>query len=307
MLVALWLPKWHDGANFLMPSGLFRDSTEDLILEIAYEGPSFDGRIEIGALAREVAGLQYIIESMTIAYSARGGLSIKATDLGIFVEPFREGSFKKKIRLVSRHVTRHQAIYNVLGTTVGNFLGVLTIVNTLGGSAVKEMTPATAAAIADQVKVKLLSDSHFLTSLADIVGPVQNPGDQFVTSSTIDGQVKEVKVTNEQKANFIALTDAPVLELQEGTLRESLKGQITRVTIDALKNDIGFKIEGQGPTIQASLPVGQEFSLEAMRSFLGQWVKIDAITKFVDSNRAHLDIQSYSIIRQGTFNDIRPE
>jgi predicted RNA-binding protein len=82
----------------------------------------------------------------------------------------------------------------------------------------------------------------------------------------------------------------------DGEYFEQLSGRITRVDLDASKRHVGFKVDGEGATIDATFT--DKPSDEVMNSLLGEWAQIKGTVKYVGGQRNHIDIQEYNIVKQ---------
>lgn len=239
-------------------------------LEITYDGPSFNGVMEINLLGKEIAGLAYCLKHILKKLKDGKRIQISENEIEIFVEAFERGSFKQLIKWLEKHPSTSNALIG-LGLV---FVGVVQVVVSHEPTDIKRMSPELMAEVGDSVKVQLLSDQKFLDSLAATVSPLRCEEDKIVFKHAPDA---EVVVSYDKRACFMELSSVNDTDLPVVKVEEELKGRIVMIDIDATKNQVGFKVEGKGNEIRCSIADG--LTIDEFKPHLGDWVKIDSISE----------------------------
>ena len=259
------------------------------LLEIVFAGPSFDGMMEIVALQKEIEGLREVFDITARTLKRRGRLNVKLDDIEVFIEAFEKGSFRKRLKVFNKKTKEFIPLIELAGVIILIFQ---TIPQYLPQQ-VKPLSPELIASLHDQVALELLQDPKFLTATANIVGSISQEGDKG-TFKAPDDQKVEIDATSSKK--FLQLAGEPTL-VEEGEKFEELKGYINRVDLDATRRHIGFKINGQGNSIPATLSETLRGSVD-MRNLLGQWVETQGTTSIKFGLKDHVDIESLKVITQ---------
>lgn len=270
----------------------------DYLLDLEYKGPSFDGMMEIGALKNEIIGLEDALKIIAQTLAEHKKIDFGVNDIQIFVEAFEKASFRKKLKIVLKSL---KSLNNYQGAiSLGSLLiAVIILVQQKGANEIKQFSPNLAMEIGDQVKVELLKDAEFLKSVANIVRPLEQSGDELYCAVPLHD---ETTVKYEDKKEFLELSgEIETVEEIEGDKSEVLQGRINRVDLDARVRHLGFKVGSEGVSIPATLAENLRNPTD-MRAMLGQWIELEGTTTYQKGVRSHISITKYKVIsQQGLF------
>jgi|GEM_PF-2792160 len=276
--------------NTLFPTKQF----PDYLFDLAYKGPSFDGTMEINALKNEIAGLEEAISIAAQILSKHKKIDFSSKDFQILIEAFQKGSFKKRVKIVLKtlkSLNNYQGVI-CLGALI---VAVLALVQQRGASELRTLTPQLIVEIGDQVKIELLQNPAFIKSVANVVNPLEQRGDELICCAS-SNTTTTIKFEDKKEFTALANYDKEPREI-DGDHAEILRGRINRVDLDATKRHLGFKVDGEGNSIPATLDDNLRASTD-MRDLLGHWVEINATTTYRSGLRDHVSIQSLRLIQQ---------
>ncbi|MBX4198963.1 hypothetical protein KW800_01655 [Candidatus Parcubacteria bacterium] len=277
-----------------MTSQLFPEAAlPQYLLDIYFQGPSFNGMMEIDSLAKEVQGLETVLRIALHSLIKNKRLNLKSGDLEIYVEAFEKGSFRKRIKVFNRTTKEYVPLVS-LATLVVLIFQTIPQYKT---EEIKTLSPELIASVRDQVVLELLQDKKFLGAAADIVQPISLGGDMCTLSSAVDNKAV---IDSETSKKFINLTDSAESSVDDGEYYEVLQGRINRVDLDASRRHIGFKVNSEGATIDATFQ--NKPSPEEMKSLLGEWVEIKGNVSYIGGQRSHVDISEFNVIKQRQFD-----
>jgi hypothetical protein len=265
----------------------------DYLFDLTYKGPSFDGMMEISALKNEIAGLEEAILITTQILSKHKKINFSSKDIQILIVVFQKGSFRKRVKVILK-TTKSLNDKGVINLGVF-FVMVLSLIQQKGSSELKTLSPQLMTEIGDQAKIELLQNSAFVRSVANIVNPLLLQGDEF-TCGVPDNNTTTINFSDKKEFTALA-SDNEESQATDGDHFEILRGRINRVDLDATKRHLGFKVDGEGSSISATLDDQLRLSVD-MRNLLGHWVEIYATTTYKSGLRDHISIQSLKSIRQ---------
>jgi hypothetical protein len=266
-----------------METYLFPDQNiEDYVLDIKYDGPSFDGMMEISALSNEIAGFEICIKSVISVLRRQKGLDLNEDDFQIVVEAFENNCFRKKIKFIGKHLNKYPVAYLSIAGILGS---IINIVPQIGADKIKEMSPATMAIIADVAKVELLKDPKFLNALAKTVKPLITDKDKVEFSQPVKTPNRTSTVKYSQKNDFLKLT-SETEDIMETVAPGEVYGRVVSIDIDANKNQIDFKSNGTGERIRCTLNDGKR--IDDYVTLLGKWAVISGDVKSANGQRIHI-------------------
>jgi len=259
------------------------------LLNVIFEGPSFNGMMEIDALAKEIQGLEDVLKIALHSLRKNKKVDFKITDLEIYVEAFEKGSFRKKIKIFNKNTKEYQPLIELAVLVVLVFQTVPQYTT----NEIKTISPTLISSIHDQVVLELLQDKKFLEAAANVVKSVSLEGDMCTLAAPTN---QEVIINPESSKKFVALTDALDEQIEDGEHFEILQGRINRVDLDALKRHIGFKVNSEGSTVDGTFI--DKPSREEMRLLLDEWIEVKGTVYYLGGQRNHINIQEYKVIRQ---------
>jgi len=269
-------------------------SLSDILFDLKYEGPSFEGVMEISALKDEISGLDDAIRIAASILLKNKRIDFGPKDLEIYVKAFEKGSFRNGIKVVQKSLKSLSKYDGAIQLGI-LIVAIIALIQQKGAGEIKKMSPQLMSEIGDQVKIELLNDKDFIKSMSNVVNPLQNPEDQLVC--TIPGR-GETTITYNDKKEFLELSDEDTEgEQEEGDHEEALMGRINSVDLDARVRHIGFKPNGEGSSIPATLEDDLRSST-SMAGLLGRWVEIKGIVTYQKGLRRHITIQSIKVLKQ---------
>lgn len=260
---------------------------EDFLLDVEYQGPSFLGKMEINHLGREILGMEDCLKIIIQILSKYKKINFNINDVEIFVETFQEGSFRKRIQITLKTLEKYPVTYMAIVTL---FVGVLIAIPQYRADKIREMSPELMTQIKDQIKIELLKDKQFLKSISDIVRPIKNKNDMVIFTKP---DREKSTISYEEREEFIKL-GGDQEDMVEREISETLRGRITRVDLDAIKNNLGFKVENKGVAIPTSFT--QKPELEELGILLGRWIELTGIVTKTGEETKSIRIESYQII-----------
>lgn len=259
------------------------------LLDITFSGPSFDGVMEIGALSREIQGLKDAIELTVHALKRRSEIPFSVKDIEIHVEAFKKGSFQKRIRIWNKKAKEYTPLLSA-ATVILLLLDVIpSYTPTSSGTPSKEIVER----LKNEVALELLQDKRFLMAAANIVADVQQDGDKASFASATN---EAVEISPEESRIFVSLATPTSTPLVEERRTETLKVRINKVDLDASKRHIGFKVGGEGATVDGTFVSRPD--IHDLTDLLGQWVEVDGEVEYGGGQPLHMDIENYSLLKQ---------
>jgi len=189
------------------------------LLDITFNGPSFNGMMEIDALAKEIQGLEDVLKIITHSLKKNKKIEIQIKDIEIYVEAFEKGSFRKKIKIFNKATKEYQPLIELAVFVVL----VFQTIPQYRTEDIKTVSPVLVSSVRDQVLLELLQDKKLLGAAANVVRSVSLEGDSCTLSSPTE---QKVIINQESSKKFIALTDTQD-ELEDGEHYEILQGRIT--------------------------------------------------------------------------------
>ncbi|VVH65800.1 hypothetical protein BSPLISOX_2890 [uncultured Gammaproteobacteria bacterium] len=260
---------------------------EDLFLEVKYDGPSFDGVMNIQDLGNELLGIEYCLTKI-INELVKTNKELSEADiesLQILTEGFVNNCFKKKIKFFFDDIENRPVLIHLLRTVIVTYMASQSMQIYLNSSDTKSMLKSDQIPkeqcqqikdlpIPDNAKEIIKSnliDKKYREESAKIVIPLKNDNDNLESSSPV--LEESVIIDNTNKQSFFII-DSP--KEQEQYVTEEIKtiqGRINSINLDATKNQIGFKVKNEGNEIHCHL--SENLSIDDYKSnYLGEWVEI---------------------------------
>ncbi|SHN94152.1 hypothetical protein, partial [bacterium endosymbiont of Bathymodiolus sp. 5 South] len=244
---------------------------EDLFLEIKYDGPSFDGVMNIQDLGNELLGIEYCLTKI-INDLVRIDKELSEADiesLQILTEGFVNNCFKKKLKFFLSNLSENLANTPILRSTlkaaIDTYLHTQSVQTSLSRGDTKSMLKSGQIPIGQYQQIKDLPipdnakeiirsnliDKKYREESAKIVIPLKNDNDNLESSSPV--LEESVIIDNTNKQSFFII-DSPTEQEQDVTEeRKTIKGRINSINLDATKNQIGFKVKNEGNEIHCHL------------------------------------------------------
>lgn len=293
-----------------MNNTLFPDTEvklEDLFLEIKYDGPSFNGVMNIQDLGNELLGVEYCLTKI-IKDLIKDSSELNQDDINslqILTEGFVNNCFKKKIKFFFDEIENRPVLIGnltrILITTILSYTATQTIQINLNPNDTKSMLKYTKIPIEQYQQIKTLPipdnakkiiasnllDKKYREESAKIIMPLKNDNDSLESSSP---SLREPVVINKGNKDgfFVIELNDEINELEIEHI-QTIDGRINSINLDATKNKIGFKINNEGNEIHCHL--SEELDINDYKNgYLGEWVKITGNVSQVGENIKEIEI-----------------
>lgn len=277
-----------------MSGTLFPDTEvklEDLFLEIKYDGPSFDGAMNIQDLGNELLGVEYCLTKI-IKDLIQGSneLNQDINSLQILTEGFVNNCFKKKIKFflesLSNNLDSNRVIVSIIKSAIDVYLHSQTIQSGINKIDTKSMLESSQIPVEQYQQIRhlpipdnakkviennILNKKYREESLKTIL-PIKDDADTLQSSSPILN--KNVVINKENKDGFFVTGLNDKIEELEIEETRDIEGRINSINLDATKNQIGFKVNNEGNEIHCHLPENLNIN-DYKTGYLGEWVKIN--------------------------------
>ena len=262
---------------------------EDLFLEVKYDGPSFDGVMNIQDLGNELLGIEYcltkIINELVKTNEELSEADIES--LQILTEGFVNNCFKKKIKFKAflDEIEKRPVLISILFFVITIYSETALIQININNTNTVSMLRSGQIPIGQYQQIKDLPipdnakeiirsnliDKKYREESAKIVIPLKNDNDNLKLSSSV--LEESVIIDNTNKQSFFII-DLPTEQEQDVTEEiKTIKGRINSINLDATKNQIGFKVKNEGNEIHCHL--SENLSIDDYKSnYLGEWVEI---------------------------------
>ena len=262
---------------------------EDLFLEVKYDGPSFDGVMNIQDLGNELLGIEYCLTKI-INELVKTNKELSEADiesLQILTEGFVNNCFKKKIKFKAflDEIEKRPVLISILFFVITIYSETALIQININNTNTVSMLRSGQIPIGQYQQIKDLPipdnakeiirsnliDKKYREESAKIVIPLKNDNDNLKLSSSV--LEESVIIDNTNKQSFFII-DLPTEQEQDVTEeRKTIKGRINSINLDATKNQIGFKVKNEGNEIHCHL--SENLSIDDYKSnYLGEWVEI---------------------------------
>jgi hypothetical protein len=262
---------------------------EDLFLEVKYDGPSFDGVMNIQDLGNELLGIEYCLTKI-INELVKTNKELSEADiesLQILTEGFVNNCFKKKIKFKAflDEIEKRPVLISILFFVITIYSETALIQININNTNTVSMLRSGQIPIGQYQQIKDLPipdnakeiirsnliDKKYREESAKIVIPLKNDNDNLELSSPV--LEESVIIDNTNKQSFFII-DLPTEQEQDvAEERKTIKGRINSINLDATKNQIGFKVKNEGNEIHCHL--SENLSIDDYKSnYLGEWVEI---------------------------------
>lgn len=268
-----------------MQTVLFSSTEENDHLDFHYSGSSFQGRIDIDDLSKELEGLSRALKKVIVVTARHDQSHVSLKDISIVVEPFTEGSFRKKVRVLPKKSIPSGKVNNYI--TAGLLLcEIIGLIKSNGVSEITKMSPQLQVRIRDQVKVELLKDPSFLKDVSALSAPLMQLDDKLVLTHSSSTKV-ELDISDKKMLEAVTMLEDDVSEYKASRI---LVGRVTRVDLDATINHIGFKVDDKGATINCTFI--EDMNQSSKRNLLGAWVRLEGLVTYKGKEPIKIDISA---------------
>jgi len=260
-----------------MSTNLFGEKIikEDRI-EIIYNGPSFENKMEIRYLYTQLEAIENIVKDTVGVLKNNKKIDFGSSDIKIFLK-LKKGSFGEIIEIIfDSPVFQHV----IAGCITATYIYFLTNKNNKNKNFQQEID-------------ELEKDKNFKSNMKKVVSPININGDQI----NIIGGNNSVVIRQEQKEDFYrSLEDLDENKLlKDGEFEEELEGVIRKLDLDAPRNYyFGFNIKNGQMKVPTS--VRGEFHLNDYKDIIDELIIVKAKTFYKNGKIIHMEILEYYLI-----------
>lgn len=253
-------------------------------IKIIYEGPSFDGQMEISNLTTQLKSTEFLIKEIISEYYQQRGYKEKA-DVKIYLK-LERGSFEEIISIILDKEVLRGIVIITFGTLLGYYL-----------SRKKEEkareTPKTSIKIE-----KMVNNIKIVNNLKHIIDPLEKKGDRIRIVSTKKPKM-DTKITFPDKKIFKDALKELESEVKIEYSEEDFFGKLRAVDLD--KEKYRFSLEGN----EAGVPVSFEKGIDSktIRQILDKRIKIKAIATQKNEELEQLKILDFKEKRRKSLTD----
>ncbi len=280
---------------------------EDLFLDIKYDGPSFDGVMNIKDLGNELLGVEYCLTKI-IKDLIQSSNELNQSDidsLQILTEGFVNNCFKKKIKFflesLNDNLVSRPIIKSIIKSGIDVYLYSQTIQSDINKVDTKSMLESSQIPeeqyrqirnlpIPDNAKKVIennILDKKYREESLKIILPIKDDKDTLQSSSPILN--KNVVINKENKGGFFVTGLNDEIDGSEIEENRNIEGRISSINLDATKNQIGFKVNDQGNKIDCHLPENLDIN-DYKAGYLGEWVKINGKVSYSGETIKEIEI-----------------
>ena len=248
-------------------------------LEIIYEGPSFDGKMEVPYLISQLKSTETIInEIITELYKSKK--LKKPEDIKLYFK-LKRGSFQEIISIIFNHP--------LTIAVVGGCIVVL----------FEKLLSRRPRRECQDIKIENLTQNiNIVNEVNQIILPLQNEKDKIIISSPSNKDIRTEIVFDDKK-----VINKVIKKLQEEVLIEVIEeeffGYLSMVNIDRVS--FGFTLEGTNKHIPVSFI--DKPKLSEIKQILGERVKIRANATYRNKELTKLEIINYKIKERKNLNE----
>lgn len=248
-------------------------------LEIIYDGPSFDGKMEVPHLISQLKSTENIINEIIIELYKSKKLE-KPEEIRLYLK-LKRGSFQEIISIVFNHPLTTAIIG---GCIVALFERIL-------NRRQRRECP--------NIKIENLTQNiNIVNELNQIIFPLQNEKDKIIISSPSNKDIRTEIIFDDKK-----IINKVIKKLQEEVLIEVIEeeffGYLSMVNIDRVS--YGFTLEGTNKHIPVSFR--DKPKLSEIKQILGERVKIRANATYRNKELQKLEIINYELKRRKNIKD----
>jgi len=272
---------------------------EDIFLKIKYDGPSFNGVMNIQDLGNELIGLEYCLKEILIRliedYSKIKEPALSNFDIDlidIVAEGFVDNCFLKVIRAKINFVEKNPVIAGIV------ILIIQQGFSTYGQTQVAQLNSNTEiikialkkdevpvevvghiknSSLSDSAKniaISLINNKKYRENQAKIIKPLKGKEEALEISSSEFEDAINIDYSNK---DILLYEVSQEKDNEEIGKFETVNGRIHYINLEAGKNHIGFKENAEGISIRCHL--SGDLNVNNYKNFLGEWVEIQGVFK----------------------------
>lgn len=267
---------------------------DDFLFEVKYDGPSFEGIMEIHALGNELLGFETCIQKVVSALKRANKIELGEGEYEIVVEGFENNCFKKRIKIIAKNMNKYPVAIGTATAITATVIGsVVTIILHYQPAQIKEMSPQLMQQIGDNMTIQLLQDKDFLKALSSTVKPLVNEQDKMTLRKPVREHDRDISIDYSQKSNFEGLLCDDEVDEEETIRHDEVFGRIISMDLDAIVNQIDFKVAGAGERIHCS--VAENLNINDYTSLLGKWVTLTgSVTEKGEGKITHIQVDRFT-------------
>lgn len=243
-------------------------------LEIIYDGPSFDGQMEMSRLTSQLKSTELLIKELVMEYYSQRGYK-ENPDIKIYLK-LKRGSFQEIISII----LDKELIQNVISSCIAALFTYYLI--NKGKKKEERKTPKT------QINIeKIVNNVRIINHIKHLSDPLEKEGDKIKIISKENPKIN-AEVNFSDKIIFKEKIKELESELEIKYSEEEFFGKLRAVDLD--KNSYRFSLEGT----QNSVPVefNDKIPYETIGHILDKRIKIKAM-----ATRKNDELESLKIIK----------
>ncbi|MFZ3076939.1 MAG: hypothetical protein WA139_00620 [Candidatus Aenigmatarchaeota archaeon] len=259
-----------------------KEVTREEQLKIVYEGPSFEGKIEINDLADELEAIDSLIRTVINELAKRRITAYNSDNIQDIYVSVKKGSFEQYISIIFTNEEFRSYLITFILFFISYFQSKKTEENLIKkiekqGEIITELVKKLA-----HRKIKYIHK------------PLRQEGDiaKFLYD---EKELLRISFEDKDKIDKRIQEEEDKIEIEE--LDQELIGYLSAVNIDT--NKFRFHIE----TINTSAPAILNFSLEDIKELLGKRVKVQAKVYIKLDRIEKIRILSYEEVKKKSLND----
>jgi len=262
------------------PTDLFENRLDNVEeFNIVYEGPSFQNKIELSDLRKQLKSTEYLIKDLVDELHKDRKVPVDSKGVKIFLK-LERGSFQEIISVVLNSPI-----------TEGLIIGcVVALFNYILNKRKKE-----------EAKIKIdnmTNNFFFIKNVNNIASPLHQEGDKIKVFA-----VKNPKIYTEVFFEEKELIKEYIKELdkqsEHETYEEEFFGYLSAVDIDREK--FGFTLEGSNKHIPVEFR--PHLNLDEIRKILGRRIKIMANVRYRRNELYKIEIKKHELKKRKNLND----
>ncbi len=260
-----------------------QELTNEDELKIVYEGPSFQGRIEISDLSEQLKAVNKLIRDISDELASKKIIAHDSSNIEIYVV-VKKGSFEQHISLFFSNAELRGYIFTVFFFVIQYFLSQRS-----EDRIIKEINSRR-----DLEIIKDLIKMQSAQGIKAIHAPLRTEGDH---AKFLYQNEEKVRILFEDKKSIDKKIQEEEDKIEMEELEQELVGYLSYVDIDS--NKFKFHIEDTNDHI----PTNLDSSLDEIKELLGERVKIRAKVFVKSGKKVRMEVISYKKHNKRSLSD----
>jgi hypothetical protein len=243
-------------------------------LKIVYDGPSFDGQMEISSLSKQLCSTEFLIREIVREYYSQRGFK-EEPELKIYLK-LHKGSFEEWISIIFTV----DMLRNVVGIVLGGL--ILHFLTKKKDSSIRISMP---------IKIeKLVNNIKIVNNLEQLVSPLEKNGDKVKILSTKNPE-SQTQISFEEKGLLKEAIKDLKSQVDIEISIEEFFGNLLDISLS--KNKYGFMLEETSRVIPVNFD--KEPSIGELKKIFSERLKIKARATRKEGKIESLDIMEYDL------------